>query len=132
MVTKGHLGNPLDRLDALELAAREAVLHNTTIASMDEATASLGTIAEGSFIAPASTATSIEPTDTGFAGAAMGGNGWTFASTVYNFVAVAAGVLQAGFNTAGKLIAGAGDVTMTGSGIWYFIVVCELKGLGLF
>lgn len=98
-----------------QMRARQ--LHNISIPQVSDVTNSAGSLVEGEFIAPASTATSTTPTDTGFTGAAMGGNGWSFSSVVYQFVAVAAGVLQAGFNAAGKFIAGAGAVTLDVDGI---------------
>jgi len=117
LVTKGHKGNPLDRLDALELAQRQAMLHNVVVGTVSEITNDLGTITQGQFIAPASDATSTEPTDSGFTGSVVSGDPVTFAEGDFNIFAVAAGLLQAGFNTAGKLIAGQGAVILDEDGL---------------
>lgn len=112
--TARHVLNEVRKLKD-QMRARQ--LHNVSIPRVSDVTNDFGTVVQGEFIAPSSTATSTTPTSTGFTGAAMGGNGWTFGSVVYQFVAVAAGVLQAGFNAAGKFIAGAGAVTLDADGV---------------
>jgi len=77
------------------------------IAAVDQITNNLGDQIAGRFIAPQTT--TIEPTDTGFTGSFMSALGENFGSVgTFNVGAVALGVLQAGFNTAGKFIWAAG------------------------
>ena len=117
LLQRGRKGNPLSRIDALEQKNNAAFLRNPAAERLTDITRDLGTIVSGEFIAPSAEATSTEPTDVGFTGAAMGGNGWTFNSVVWHFVAVAAGVLQAGFNYLGQFIAGGGAVTLDALGV---------------
>lgn len=86
-----------------------------TITQVSQITNDLGDQIAGRFIAPQTT--TIEPTDTGFTGSFMSAFGETFGSDTFNVGAVAAGVLQAGFNTLGKFIAAAGLITLDIDGI---------------
>jgi hypothetical protein len=70
------------------------------------------------FISPIETCSEVVPTETGFTGAAMGGTGWTFGASTYQFVGVAAGVLQTGMATDGKMYAGQGNVVLDANGIY--------------
>lgn len=110
-------GNTLSRMDDLEARAHTEFMRGVKATKLSDFSDDLGVVTAGSFISPASTATSTEPTDSGFTGAAMGGDGWTFNSVVYHFVAVAAGVLQAGFNAAGQLLGGAGAWVLDALGL---------------
>lgn len=76
-----------------------------------------GTLIVDELIAPAPDVEVTDPEDTAFYGAGMTGGGRTFGSLIMNFWAVAAGVLQVGFNNLGQLLAGAGAVILDVSGI---------------
>lgn len=109
-------GNIADKVKDLEAKTSARFNAQARPASLDALSERTGTLVADALISPADAVESIEPTDTAFTGVAMGGEGWTFGGTIYNFVAVAAGVLQAGFNYLGKFIAGAGAVTLDANG----------------
>lgn len=78
----------------------------------------LGDMIAGRFIAPASTATSTEPTNAGFTGAFMSGDGETFDGELWHVGGVSAGALQFGLSAEdGKAYAGAGAVVIDGDGV---------------
>lgn len=110
-------GNFLNRIDDALSYIRDIRTGRVRPSKLSTLANETGTIYVDAAISPASTATSSEPTDTGFTGVAMGGDGWTFSSVVWHFVAVAAGVLQVGINYLGQLIAGAGAVLLDEDGI---------------
>ena len=116
-------GNIADKVKDLEAKTSARFNAQARPASLDALSERTGTLVADALISPADAVESIEPTDTAFTGVAMGGEGWTFGGTIYNFVAVAAGVLQAGFNYLGKFIAGAGRILLDASGI--FITTSE-------
>ena len=109
--------NIVDRIESAEASGRDRFNSFTRADRLDTLSTNTGTLVADALISPAADVTSIEPTDSTFTGVAMGGEGWTFGSTVYHFVAVASGALQAGFNYLGKLIAGGGAVTLDADGI---------------
>jgi hypothetical protein len=104
MLQRGRKGNPLDRLSSLEQKSNAAFRLDPAADNLADVSRDLGTIVQGEFIAPADTATSMEVTDTGFTGAAMGGNGWTFEQKVFNFAVVKDGKLRAGATNGGQFI----------------------------
>lgn len=90
------------------------------IVTLSEISQDSGDIVNGRFIAPSPDATSYEPSDPGFTGSFMSGQGETFAniaSMTFNAGAVAAGDLQVGYNTSGQLVAGAGAVLVDNLGV---------------
>lgn len=115
----GRKGNILDRLEELEQSQEFAEILHTNTGKLSDISPDLGDVYAGRFIAPSSVATDAEPSSTDFTGVFMSADGETFSGStdVYNIGAVANGVLQAGFNTSGKLLAGAGNVTLDGNGI---------------
>lgn len=117
LLRKLYGGNILDRIAANEITQLQNATRPVRVAELSELATDLGQVTAGSFIAPASGVTTSEPTDSAFTGAAMGGNGWTFGDTVYQFVAVLLGVLQVGFNYLGQFVAGAGNVFLDASGV---------------
>lgn len=117
LLNVGRKGNPLDRLDALEHDQQAKIFRRLKGAEVSEAFTSLGKMVSGEFVAPSTTATSTEPTDTGFTGSFVSGDAKTFAEGDFHIGSVAAGVLQWGGNTAGKLLAGAGAWILDAAGI---------------
>src|SRR3990172_7516630 len=72
----------------------------TEVTKLSQITNDLGDVVAGRFIAPASTSISTEPTNAGFTGTAMSGNGETFGGSLYHIVGVNAGALQFGLSAA--------------------------------
>lgn len=113
---KLHQNNILSRMGESEFNTRVESLRDVKAVRLSDISGDLGSITSGEFIAPADTSTAANPTDTGFTGAAMGGNGWTFDGTIYQFVAVLLGVLQVGFNNLGQFLAAGGEYTIDSTG----------------
>ena len=117
--------NQADAVKALEetVAQQQAVMGSITepgqqITKLSQISKDLGDVIAGRFIAPASAATSTEPTAAGFTGAAMSGDGETFDGTKYHIVGVNAGALQFGLSAEdGKAYAGAGAVILDTNGL---------------
>lgn len=90
------------------------------IQSLSEISGDMGDVTRGRFISPSDTATSEEPTDTGFTGAFQAGIGLLFSNIptmLFNAGAAAAGLLQAGYNTLGQFVAGAGAILLHAAGM---------------
>lgn len=88
------------------------------ITAASQITPNLGVMTAGKFVTPSSTATSTIPTEAGFTGSFMSGNGETFNGEVFNIGGVNAGKLQWGASqTDGALYAAAGVLTIDNNGI---------------
>lgn len=107
--------NPINRILATETKQRDLAGAEPGINGLDSLTSQPGDLVGGRFISPDETASIdangqlvSEPTDPLFTGAFQSGRGETFGGVDYQFGAVLAGVLGAGFNKIGQLVAGAG------------------------
>jgi len=107
--------NLKSRVEALERAISPGA--SASADSVDQFSGSTGVLVVDELIAPAPDVEVLDPEDTSFYGAGVTGGGRTFGSLIMNFWAVAAGVLQVGFNNLGQLIAGAGAVKLDVDGI---------------
>lgn len=88
------------------------------ITAASQITPNLGVMTAGKFVTPSSSATSTIPTEAGFTGSFMSGNGETFNGEVYNVGGVNAGQLQWGASqTDGALQAAEGLVFINDEGI---------------
>jgi len=97
--------NIRSRIENLEAQAEQP---SASIDTLSELTPQTGDLIVNNLIALDSSATSDEPTDTGFTGSFISGDGKTFDGTAYNIGGVAAGVLQAGISqTTGQITFGA-------------------------
>ena len=117
LLKKVYSKNILARMEDVERTQTETRMTPIQTEQLSNLSDNLGIVTSGSFVAPAFTATSAEPTDAGFTGAAMGGNGWTFGSDLYHLVLVKNGTLSVGGNTSGNFTAGNGSIIINETGI---------------
>lgn len=88
------------------------------ISAVSQITPNLGVMVSGKFITPGLVSTSNIPTEAGFTGSFMSGNGETFNGSVYNIGGVNVGQLQWGASqTDGSLVAAGGLVKMNNEGV---------------
>lgn len=115
LLDRGERGNPLDRIAKLE--RRNGEIKDLRVEQISDLSDDLGSIARGEFIAPASTAESLEPTSEDFTGSFMAGDGYNFGDTLYHVGVVLQGVLQAGMSATGKFLAAAGNYILDAAGV---------------
>lgn len=109
--------NLVDKVKQNEILSQEGATQ--TVEKLSELAQDLGDQFAGRFISPSVDSVSTEPTDSGFTGAFMNGDGEQF-SNYANRVkigGVAAGVVQAGIDVNGKLFGGNGNVVVDTTGI---------------
>lgn len=114
---KTELTHFFERMQYIPAQVESLFKKSTNITTLSQITENLGDVRAGRFISANSSSTAPEPTDAGFTGSFLSGQGETFGATTYNVGGVTAGVLQAGFNNSGEFIAGAGNVKLNASGI---------------
>jgi len=110
--------NPKNVFSAVERLQRRAFgKPSSRVQSIDQLAEDTGFNLVGSLLSPAPGVEVTEPTDTAFTGVGQSEQGVTFSSIVWNWFAVAAGVLQVGINYLGQFLAGAGNVIIDALGI---------------
>lgn len=87
------------------------------VTSLDQISYNAGDILAGRFLSIDDTATSPEPTDTGFTGTFQSGRGETFGGVKYGIGTVLLGAIQAGFGLLGQFYAAAGSLIANANGI---------------
>lgn len=107
--------NIYTRLDDLE--SKLSAGPSARVRTLDETGQNTGTLVVDNLIVPAPDVLVTDPTSTDFTGSAITGAGTTFGSNIMHIFSVALGVLQAGWNTAGQFLAGAGAVLLDADGI---------------
>lgn len=109
--------NPINMIRDLQTRQADLASSEALINALDDQTADLGDQVQGRFIAPDPTATSSEPTDSGFTGVFASGRGESFGGVNYGIGTVLLGALQAGFGMLGQFFAASGALVANAVGL---------------